>query len=402
MNPGTEPTHEEPDVVSGTSAAGDLATSDSGSGVSDPPAQAPAESRADGEPQPPESDEVAKKGEIRSLHDLIDDAYAQAGKKVQLKAAEVETLDSDLIDIGIVEQHVKTLARSDRHLAVPVRLLAALDRSSASIRLRKKINRLATFALTEVLPELREPDGQPLLVPSERLDTFLDDLETLVSNATLGELGFSDGDAADRAAVLDNACTVLVLVAASEHNWPAHQTIRTLDRRVWRRQLARSKKRPDVGQLAESRSPETLALVGDSYTAEIEQVQRAVDRAARDQAQAEAETQAARDEVTTVQYQVSTLESTVEKLRSELNATIAERDQARESARVTGSHAVDDFEQLRTRIVRMLRDRLRMLDDALHALQNERYQVTEEFVERVIEELRREYESMQPGTGGEE
>lgn len=406
MNPDTDPIDEVRDVASTSSAPiEDQAIGDDESVAGDIPTPEPSTEGSKGagskhEDQLSDPDQAAKH-EIRSLQDLVDYAYAQSGKQVHLKASTVEALVSDGIEIGVVEQHLRTLTRLDMHLAVPVRLLAAFDRSSASPRLRKKINRLATFALTERLPSIRERDGRPFELPSDQLDPYLDELEARVSNTALANLGFPDGDAADRATLLDNAITLLVLVAAWEHRWKPDQTIRTLDRRVWRRQLARSK-RPDVGQLAESRSPETLALVGDAYTAEIEQMRKAVDSAERERAAAEAQIQHVCDEATTLRYHVSKLEATVKELGLELNATIAERDQARESARVTGSHAVDDYEQLRTRIVRMLRDRLRLLDDALHALQRERYQVTEEFVERAIEDLRREYESMQSGTGGEE
>ncbi len=66
----------------------------------------------------------------------------------------------------------------------------------------------------------------------------------------------------------------------------------------------------------------------------------------------------------------------------------------REHRRIEKSHAVDDYESLRSQLVRGLVQQTSLLEDGLHALRNERVAVTEEYVERVIESLREDLQRM--------
>lgn len=50
---------------------------------------------------------------------------------------------------------------------------------------------------------------------------------------------------------------------------------------------------------------------------------------------------------------------------------------------------VDRYETARTAVVRESRQSVQMLEDALHALRNDRTHITEEFLERTITGLRR-------------
>jgi hypothetical protein len=54
---------------------------------------------------------------------------------------------------------------------------------------------------------------------------------------------------------------------------------------------------------------------------------------------------------------------------------------------VLRSHAVDDFEQLRTGTVRTLRTNIWLLQDGLDALRAGRTHITDEFLERALDAL---------------
>ena len=51
------------------------------------------------------------------------------------------------------------------------------------------------------------------------------------------------------------------------------------------------------------------------------------------------------------------------------------------------SHTIDDLEKERARLARSARWSVRLLEDALHALRDDRTAVTEDFIERVIVDL---------------
>ncbi len=51
---------------------------------------------------------------------------------------------------------------------------------------------------------------------------------------------------------------------------------------------------------------------------------------------------------------------------------------------------IDDNDKMRTRLVRMLDERIDMLDDALHALRDGRTHITDEFLVRTLDAMRAE------------
>jgi hypothetical protein len=51
------------------------------------------------------------------------------------------------------------------------------------------------------------------------------------------------------------------------------------------------------------------------------------------------------------------------------------------------AHAVDDFEKVRTKMVRSLGYHRRLLADALEALDDDRPHITKEYVQRVVDML---------------
>jgi hypothetical protein len=59
---------------------------------------------------------------------------------------------------------------------------------------------------------------------------------------------------------------------------------------------------------------------------------------------------------------------------------------------VAQSHMIDDYEQLRTRVIRRLGSEIDLLADGLHALCNGAPEITAEFLERSLSALMREIE----------
>jgi predicted RNase H-like nuclease (RuvC/YqgF family) len=82
-----------------------------------------------------------------------------------------------------------------------------------------------------------------------------------------------------------------------------------------------------------------------------------------------------------------------------LNRAVAQEQRERH---VQSSHAVDDYENLRTRVIRSIDRQLGLLEDGLHALRNGSTGVTEEYLERVIEAFVSQANSLREANSPEE
>ena len=76
---------------------------------------------------------------------------------------------------------------------------------------------------------------------------------------------------------------------------------------------------------------------------------------------------------------------------SQLTMEIAHRETAILNA---ATHHIDDYDAIRTRVLRMLGTQVDLLTDGLHALRKDNREVAEEFMERTISSLNRELENL--------
>jgi uncharacterized phage infection (PIP) family protein YhgE len=65
-----------------------------------------------------------------------------------------------------------------------------------------------------------------------------------------------------------------------------------------------------------------------------------------------------------------------------------------EQASIARSHHADDYEILRTQIVRQLSKQANLLGDGLHALRNGRHEIADEFVDRALTAITGEVASL--------
>jgi flagellar motility protein MotE (MotC chaperone) len=364
--------------------------------------------------------------EITSLVDLVEYAYAQGGRQVTVKASVLDALgkrrpearprdDSDAEhgsdhthdpdpngsaggDEDAAQARAAELGATDLLLAVPPRLLARVERSRAQGPLRPRVLRIVNAAVS-AHPGLADVRVSSAFREQTNVERLLGEVDEHLRTASPAALHLGEAD--DKDTLRENVLTTMVLALAMANRWQRAQTVRELDRWVWRGQLSRSRPSPSAGKLAESRSPELFAVVSEAYQTQIRQLERQISHLDDELATATSAGRRAREQNDQTEAALTEALDALDALHEQLADVSRERDEAREQVRVSGVHAVDDFERLRTQMVRLLRDRIKILDDALHAVRNQRYLVVEEFVERSVEDLKRALDALQQDNGGE-
>jgi hypothetical protein len=130
---------------------------------------------------------------------------------------------------------------------------------------------------------------------------------------------------------------------------------------------------------------------------------RDADRQSEEARAAEALANAERDAAEVERAEALSAREGLENVLKQRDARIGELEdelaREQERVRVAYSHGTDDYESLRTKVLRGLNNRIDLLEDALQAARNGRTNVTEEFIERVIDGLRSDAAQLQESKG---
>jgi hypothetical protein len=156
----------------------------------------------------------------------------------------------------------------------------------------------------------------------------------------------------------------------------------------------RSGKSIDVGLLAESTTTDQLAFVGRSFDGLLKQHQESVKKADEDKELARQAAEMAKSDAERAHAEAENLSGQLARALLSVQQLEIELRSAREEHHASASHAGNDYEVFRARIVRLLNAQLQMLGDALHAVRHDAHEVTDEYLERVMEALRREVSSL--------
>lgn len=328
--------------------------------------------------------------EVRSIDGLLRYAYARSGRFSIPLTVRNAIADEDSVVAGLRAQ-IEDLASQDPLLKVPIRILAAVDRAHGSLKFRRRCLTAVALALLSN-PSLRAVTGldAALLYPDYGQPAVLlgEVASRLRSDEPRPRASHEEAmKEADRKELTDNGVLAVALYFAIQRDWTDAVLARHLEAVLWAEgyQAARGSKRESTKALLVEAAPGALGTVTQAWRADIE---TAEERAAtadrlRDHANEEREVavglqHAAEAESERLRSLLSEREETITQLRD----AIAEEQRARH---VQSSHAVDDYENLRTRVIRLMDRQLTLLEDGLHALRNGSTWVTEEYLERVIE-----------------
>lgn len=221
-----------------------------------------------------------------------------------------------------------------------------------------------------------------------------------VSGETLG-LPEEQFKQSDRDRLLRNAISCLSLVRVLQHDWTLDHFIDETQAAIWSPDAPKAAgPEKAAGLLSASRDAGLIGLVAEAYEARVRARDREIQRLKHD-----AEREARRVEILETQKrEASTREEALTARAEAFSADIVrlrkELDAERDNRVVDKSHATDDYETLRTRVIRRLTGEIDLLTDALHALRNGASPVAEEFLDRSLLALSREVEQLKDAAGG--
>lgn len=359
---------------------------------------------ADGAPNPSDEEGVAdagsKAGDIRNLEELLVFAYKQQGKRFSLPANVLDAIasrrhtgeDDSASDPAL--DLILGLAESDPLLLVPPRLLIAAEDGRAPHPLSRHLASLVSGVLRRH-PAFEEDDIQLALTTAPRdRDQVFDAVASAVSRVPSARLRIGDRELKplERDKLRTNAATTLAMVLAIRDRWSLDEFVNCLDAHLWR--PTRKGDRESRAMLADSRTPDALAAVAGVYAALARRAEARAADADEYSQQASRRAAAAEAEVEDRDRQLGELSRDIETLRSEIKTLEATLVSERKNRVVDRSHHVDDYDALRTRIVRMLDRQTELLADGLHALKHGSHGVTEEYLERAVDALAKERDQL--------
>lgn len=357
-----------------------------------PVAEASEEPMAGGEETTQPTAQSQKRSKPKTVRELVEYAYAEGGKKLQITRKDLDGLRVDHSDDGVASEHqlVRCLAQGDPLLQVPPRVLALVPLAPSRIDLRARLLDIALAAMISH-PVFRE---KAVALQSRGFNPG-DDREQLsaavVSRAaktvTHEQLGLVSDEYKDSARdkLKENAVTAFELFRVLRDQWDLSRFVADMSEHVWQtNKAARSGVGKQAVALASTVAIEPvniLLLHFDAVRKESEKLERELrvelaqaHRAMTEAAKRTHELESALEERDVARRQ---LEAQYASVQAELQA-------AQSQSLVDRSHLEDDYEVLRTQILRKLSSQVTLLGDGLHALRNDRIAVADEFIDRAL------------------
>ena len=185
-----------------------------------------------GSPQP--SKESRKQNEIRSISELLTYAYSRAGRSSSITPKVRKALAGDATDFRVLAEQITQLATSDPLLAVPPKVLAAMERARVGGRLRKTLLELMALPLRQH-PGLTSIELAAALSdePTPDHDALFRSAREALSQLEPGHLGKASLLPADRRTLQNNAVLSVALLVAIKHDWPTPTLADCLDAYLW-------------------------------------------------------------------------------------------------------------------------------------------------------------------------
>ena len=337
-----------------------------------------------------------KQDEIRSISQLLTYAYARTGKQpFSITASARKALAGDATDSAVLTEQITRLAPSDPLLTVPPKVLTAMERASIGGRLRERLLELMALPL-QLHPGLASIDLAAALseAPTPDQDALFTSVRKALAWLGAGQLGKASLQPADRRTLQDNAVLSVVLLLAIKHDWPTTALADCLDTYLWQEDLAVAKVPSERALLTDGTNPAALALAAKAWRERLGERDRKVREVQAEADDARRRSDEALSRVAALAEAREQMEKVVAQREEVIASLQAELASEREHRRIEKSHAVDDYESLRSQLVRGLAQQTSLLEDGLHALRNKRAAVTEEYVERVIESLREDLQHL--------
>jgi hypothetical protein len=384
----SQPLHSNSAETESVSADNSAAENETSSAESVPPnpQEVPPPVSEESAGRPKQSNESKKRARPQSISELFEYAYGEAGRKLNLAR--------DLTDITVEPEAAQSeidlvlrLAAVDPFLAVPPHLLAATAEINTRSHVRERILKLTLVAvgshkLFETAAErLVDPEAEPILTARE--------VSSLAKTFTF-ELADTEQAPERRAALRErvrvNAVTAFVLLRVLRDGWTADQFIQAMGALVWDGPLQRSAPRM-AALLATAKNGDALSQLSRYFESQLIDAQIQTSAAIRRANELERRANSAEAEVRALAAEVDIGRSRLAEQQTLIQHLEEQLDSERSNRLVDKSHLVDDYEALRTQMIRRLSAQVDLLGDALDAIRIGEPAVAEEFVDRALRKI---------------
>jgi hypothetical protein len=325
------------------------------------------------------------------IEDFVDYAYKRRGQRVVLKKKSAVAIAEAPAPGSDFWEHLAKMADEDRTLAVPKQVLLAGIPHKASVKTWSLLLDVCLIALrahpassewasslAAVTPEFEQ--GEQLL--SRAAATDVSRMET-----PDGKKLFTPAQAA---AVRSNLVAFFAVWMVAVRGWSSSRCIRAMHEQVWVESGSGLSVADTWRRLTEVRDPTSLGLAAGAF------VQEAKDRAQEAELARRAES-VALHRIEELASQVSALKGQVHQQEERHAALLRQLDDARQQHQTAVSHLRDDYERLRSKILRRLTRELELLDEGMLAIKREppKVHVMVDHGERAMGGLRDEIKSLQ-------
>lgn len=350
--------------------------------------------------QPVEQDRETNDVRPKSILALMEYAYSEGGRKLNLARRDLDGLSVDKAQRENEIEAVRRLAVADPFLAVPPTLLAAVGEHELNSHVVRRILELVLVALAS--HKLFENKMGGLADPSAKPALTAHIVSAAANDITFEALGLqkaSEFSESARERMRVNAVTTFSLFRVLRDRWTSEQFINDMKAFVWRAPRQRSATKL-AATLANAKNPQALSQLSRHFEVLLRDSEKA---AAEARSQTNYQKRLA-EEAQALQKTLSADLHAAKAQTADLTVQIAElsrRLSQEQSSRVVDkSHLVDDYETLRTQVVRRLTAQVELLSDGLHALRHGSTGVAEEFVDRALGAIDAEVKRLRNVDGG--
>ena len=338
----------------------------------------------------------AKAEDPENLQSFVTLAYARKGQRIGMKKKVAIAIAQGPPPDDAVWARIQDLARSDVLLAVPKQMLLAALPNKGTSRTWSQVLEACLAALrvhpasSELVPLLLSPNGG-----NDKVDELLDHAAAF-RFGTIPRPGSTKPLSASHVALLRaNVTGTVGLWMVAVWGVASPTVLRSLHERVWSTESRRASAIIDTWRcILDVRDPSALGLACDAFVSKADHARRDADAARSSEAAAVRRMADLEATIARLQAQLDQERSTSEDLRR--TATQAARD-----SEAALSHARDDYERLRTRVLRRLTREVELLDEGMLAIKREppKLHVMTDHGDRALSGLREEIKALQREAG---
>jgi hypothetical protein len=342
--------------------------------------------------------------EIVSFLDFFRHCYSLKGKKISISVKTVKKIEEKKISGFKHDTDLANLLKSnvveDKLLNVSPQILIAVMGSKFDFQSRLRIMRYISQSVHEHPMLFAEEYRNALMIDNPDLDQLFRKLTDSIrrfsekQNSSADKSEHLSPDALEQ--LRRNSIATFLLIFSIKQQWPTEKFITCFNKYYLetRHQIDVAERLSNNAAIAEPGRDASVAIVAKVLLKRIDALSQELSDAARKIESNYLRALKAEDEVGKALETIAEKNSTILSLEtqiSQLTMEIANRETAILNA---ATHHIDDYDAIRTRVLRTLSTQVDLLTDGLHALRKDNKEVAEEFMDRTISSLNREIEKL--------